>query len=662
MPLMRALLGVQAGVVAAFSVLALSAVPAAAAPTPSTTLATANATGGPLTATSGQVEATMTPDGRYIAFLSNTTAIDGGPEDGPRRVFRKDRRTGTVIRIDVPNPARGGAVDGPSSRPTISDDGNRVAFESASDRLVAGDDDGGVDVFVRDVAAGTTVRADVRLDGTPVTFNMGSSQDSLQPMISGDGTTVVWYGNDRAMTTNTTTQYHAFVRRLDQPNAERVDTVGASAIPNGSVSNMPMSVSADGRFVAFASRATDLAPPDVGGRIDVFVRDRQLQTTRMVSVSSGGTQGNGDSDFAAISADGSTVAFQSAAPNLVANDVNGVSDIFVRDLASAQTSRVSVKQNGDEATYGSIHPAVSATGRFVAFLTPAALLGSDTETPTSNDVYVADRDTGALARASVLTDGSPSSSTAATNPLAIGRTGRFVLFDSLGAFTPNDTNGRGDAYLRDNGLNTPPVAVPSVAATPGDLVVQVDGRGSSDPDGWVDGYSWSFGDGTTAAGPTGPHRYAAPGRYSVVLTVTDNDGTTSTQTATVDVTAPPPAPAPPPPVTFFPGGDGPPAAKPKAPRNLKAPALSADKKDPKLLRCSAGKWEGKPKYSYRWLRDGKVIKHATSSRHRIAKADAGHRISCRVTAKLAGRPAGSATSAARRIPSAKKTTHKSKKG
>jgi Tol biopolymer transport system component len=662
MPAMRALLGVQAGVAAALLLLAVP-VAAPAASAPSTTLATVDASGNPFTSTGGQIEATMTPDARYVVFLSNTTAIDGGPEDGPRRVFRRDRRTGQVLRIDVPDPARSAAADGPSSRPTISDDGNRVAFESASDRLVAGDDNLGADVFVRDVAAGTTTRADVRIDGSPVTTNQGTTQDTLQPMISGDGSTVTWIALERAMTTTVLTQYHAFARRLDQPTSERVDQVGAGAKPNGAVTNAPPSISGDGRFVAFGSRATDLVATDVGGHYDVFVYDRQLQTTKMVSLSGASLQGSGDSDYPVISEDGSVVAFQSLAPNLVAGDNNNTNDIFARDLASGQTSRVSVKQNGDEATYGSIKAAISASGRYVAFLTPAALLGSDSEVAPSNDVYVADRDTGALARASVLTDGSPSNSLAATNALAVSRTGRQVLFESAGAFAPADTNTHPDAYLRDNGINTPPVAVPRVTATPGNLEVQVDGGGSSDPDGWIESYSWSFGDGTTATGASGPHRYAAPGHYSVVLTVTDDAGTTATQVTTVEVTPPAAAAPAPGPITYVPPAGGlPPAAKAKAPRNLKAPALSTDKKDPKLLRCSAGTWEGKPKLAYRWLRDGRSIKHATSSRHRIAKADAGHRVACRVTATIAGRPAGTATSAARRIPRAKPSTKHHKKG
>jgi len=132
----------------------------------------------------------------------------------------------------------------------------------------------------------------------------------------------------------------------------------------------------------------------------------------------------------------------------------------------------------------------------------------------------------------------------------------------------------------------------------------------------------------------------------------------------VDVSAPVPGPGTPTPPGFVPPSGGPPpAAKPKAPRNLKKPGLSVDKKDLKLLRCTSGQWEGKPKFSYRWLRDGKAIKNAKSSRHRIARADAGHRVSCRVTATIAGRPAGAATSASRRIPAAhKKTSNKRKKG
>ena len=126
-------------------------------------------------------------------------------------------------------------------------------------------------------------------------------------------------------------------------------------------------ISADGRFVAFSSDATNLVPGDTNGTADVFVRDRQTGTTRRVSVGSGGAQGNGLSVDPAISADGRFVAFASDATNLVPGDTNGADDVFVRDRQTGTTRRVSVGSGGAQGDRVSFDPAISADGRFVAF-------------------------------------------------------------------------------------------------------------------------------------------------------------------------------------------------------------------------------------------------------------------------------------------------------
>ena len=152
-------------------------------------------------------------------------------------------------------------------------------------------------------------------------------------------------------------------------------------------------------------------------------------------------------------------------------------------------------------------PAISATGRYVAFDTIAKLISSDTGSNT--DVYVADRDTGALQRVSVLSDGGNALGNAGP-PKAVGRTGRHVLFESFAVYATADTNSANDGYLRDDAINTSPVAQPAVTTTPGSLEIAVDGTGSSDPDGWVESYSWSFGDGTRRPARAGPTSTAGP--------------------------------------------------------------------------------------------------------------------------------------------------------
>ena len=131
--------------------------------------------------------------------------------------------------------------------------------------------------------------------------------------------------------------------------------------------------------MAFYSAADNLVSGDTNGKTDIFVRDRQTGTTERVSVATGGGQANGDSSFPVISADGRFVAFESYATNLVSGDTNGVRDIFVHDRQTGTTERMSVATGGGQATGESVFAAISADGRFVAFHSLATnLVSGDT--------------------------------------------------------------------------------------------------------------------------------------------------------------------------------------------------------------------------------------------------------------------------------------------
>src|SRR5262249_32007494 len=134
------------------------------------------------------------------------------------------------------------------------------------------------------------------------------------------------------------------------------------------------SVSADGRYVAFHSDATNLVFGDTNGCTDVFVYDRQTGATARVSVASDGAQGNAGSVDPSVSGDGRFVAFHSAASNLVPGDTNGVTDVFVYDRQTGATARVSVASDGTQGNASSLEPSVSGDGRFVAFYSAASNL------------------------------------------------------------------------------------------------------------------------------------------------------------------------------------------------------------------------------------------------------------------------------------------------
>jgi len=225
---------------------------------------------------------------------------------------------------------------------------------------------------------------------------------------------------------------------------ERV-SVSSSGIEGNASSGWPHgrpAISADGRWVAFESSASNLVPGDTNGCADVFVRDCQTGVTQRVSISAWGAEGSGCSGDPSISADGRYVAFGSAASNLVSADTNGVEDVFVHDRTTGTVTRVSVASDGMQADAACRYPAISADGRYVAFESFAGnLVPGDTN--GYFDVFVHDRDADgdgiydepgdvSTTRVSVASDGSQAQAmeTYTYGQTAISADGRYVAFVS----------------------------------------------------------------------------------------------------------------------------------------------------------------------------------------------------------------------------------------
>lgn len=241
----------------------------------------------------------------------------------------------------------------------------------------------------------------------------------------------------------------AFVMALCSPvraqSTARI-SISSAGVQGNDYSELP-AVSADGRYVAFHSLASTLVPGDTNDTLDVFVHDRETGTTERVSVASDGTQGNGLSRYAAISADGRYVAFGSDATNLVPGDTNAASDVFVRDRLAGTTERVSLSAVGTQGNMGSTRPSMSADGRYVAFesfadnLVPGDFNGD-------LDVFVRDRVAGTLELVSRSSSGVHGVFESWMS--SISADGRYVAFESW-AFNlvPGDTNGVVDVFVRD---------------------------------------------------------------------------------------------------------------------------------------------------------------------------------------------------------------------
>jgi len=364
-------------------------------------------------------------------------------------VFAAHASAQSTTRVSVSSSGeQGNSYSSSAAVPSISSDGRLVAFQSNASNLVAGDTNGVEDAFVHDRVTGQTTRVNL----TPAGAQVAAS--AARPFISANGRFVVFdSGSEQIVPGDTNNQQDVFVydRVTGVSTLDSLTSTGAQA-NNGCAY---ASISSDGRFVAFQSSATNLVPGDTNGQSDIFVRDRLLGVTTRVSVSSAGVQANNITDAPMISANGRFIAFASAASNLVTGDTNATWDIFVHDRLTAETSRVSVNSAGVEGNSASLDRAsISEDGRFVAFHSIASnLVAGDTNFEW--DIFVHDRLTGATTRESVSSAGSQVSS--GSFAPSVSANGRYVSYLSF-AFNlvPNDTNGKQDIFVRDrlNGVTT----------------------------------------------------------------------------------------------------------------------------------------------------------------------------------------------------------------
>jgi hypothetical protein len=234
-----------------------------------------------------------------------------------------------------------------------------------------------------------------------------------------------------------------------QTGVTELVSVSSNELQGNNESAFP-AISADGRYVAFTTAATNtnLVPGDTNSQQDVVVRDRLLGTTERVSVSSSGAQGNGFTDFVTdISLDGRYVVFVSRSTNLVSGDTNGLQDTFVRDRTLGITTRVSVSSSGVQANAASFQPALAGDGRYVTFTTSASNLVAGPVGAVEN-VYVHDMQTGTTTLITRGLNGSVPNANS-TQPV-MSADGRYVSFQTVASnLFAGDTNGFVDMIVHD---------------------------------------------------------------------------------------------------------------------------------------------------------------------------------------------------------------------
>ena len=354
-------------------------------------------------------------DGRYIAFHSTATNLDTRDNDSDEGVFVYDRENETITLVSVaPDNTTNG--NGRSMWPSISSDGRYVVFESIADNLVTGDTNGSWDVFVHD--------RDVDNDGI---FDEAGFIATTRVSLANDGSELLWGG------------------LIDDEESQNL-------------------ISNDGRYVVFLSyNQANESPSSQTAYLKVFVRDRSSNATLLASVGYDGLAAVNSNyplgtsfDSPEISRNGRYVAFSSNATNLVSNDTNGLEDVFVRDLSSGTTVRVSVKSTGDEASGGSSYMgAISDDGRYIAFASTADNLDGPT---TGQEVFVHDRDVdndGIFDEEGSIATYRLTNSNGASGWVSMSDDGRYIAFDSYADnLVPNDNNDEIDVFVHDrsNGL------------------------------------------------------------------------------------------------------------------------------------------------------------------------------------------------------------------
>ncbi|HEV8113777.1 MAG TPA: calcium-binding protein [Planctomycetota bacterium] len=382
--------------------------------------------------------AVVSADGRCVAFTSPATNLVPGDSNGTWDVFVRDRLSATTERVSVDsNGLEGNGFSGGYGI-AISPDGRYVAFDSQATNLIPGGTNGARNIFLRDRQTGTTKLVSIAIGGAQADgncFHVAMTPDGRYVAFESVATNLV--------PGDTNGQDDLFIRDFSSGTTERVSVDSAGM--QSDRGSYHLSVSANGRYVAFDSDATNLVPGDTNHRIDVFVRDRQSGLTTRVSVDSSGTQAVGDSDAPSISSDGRYVAFSSDAGNLVAGDTNGCYDVFVHDRRDGTTERVSVATGGMQGNGLSYLAFMSADARFVAFSSGSTNFVSGAGV---GQAYLRDRKNGTTEVVSVATNGSFANNLGDSVCVTAG--GRYVVFRSAATnLVAGDTNANGDVFIHD---------------------------------------------------------------------------------------------------------------------------------------------------------------------------------------------------------------------
>jgi len=393
---------------------------------PRTTLLTEVAGGN-----SVSTEASISGNGQFVAFTSFASNLLAEDSNDHSDIFVYDRDTQR-------NELLVAGADADSRHPSISVDGRFVAFDSNATNLVPGVGPGEIIPGERGLA--TNIFVHDRVTGTTEALTAGADGRNFEPSISGDGRFVAFESNATNLVAEDTNGPTSDILLYDrETNTTKLLTPGGDGR-----SATPM-MSADGRFVAFTSQASNLVPEDTTGVVfDVFVYDRITDTTELLTEGAIGISSSPSSNRLAISSDGRFVAFVSRLTNLVdgdtneGNDVFGTSSVFVHDRQSSVTERLfpGADSEGNTVT-------ISADGRFVAFSTLSRSFVQGLV--HRSELFLVDRETGSVRLLSQGANGT--NSDGGSGSASISSDGRVVAFSSSATNLANDGNRANDVFI-----------------------------------------------------------------------------------------------------------------------------------------------------------------------------------------------------------------------
>ncbi|NDJ63212.1 MAG: hypothetical protein GYB67_18980, partial [Chloroflexi bacterium] len=390
--------------------------------------------------------------GDFIVFASDADNLVAGDTNDVTDVFLFDRLNCTIELISAA--AGGGPADGPSFNPTISGNGQIIAYTSSATNLVSDDTNGVDDIFIFSRQAVATFRVSVNdnldeADGP--SDHAALSNNGRFVVFQSDATNLIVDGTGTPLDTNNATDIYLRNRNTGEttrqsvlPTGVQVD--GASRLPD---------ISANGEQIVFESDSPNLASGDNNNTTDVFLREPLLDRTVVLSVRIVGFQpvlGNGPSTAPTISSDGVFVVFQTTATNLRPGvDTNGdISDILLRDLSqpTADMELISVTSDvvPEQGNFGSFSPQVSVNGDLVIFASQASNFAVDDNNGVL-DVFVRDRPNSATFLVSRSSTAALARGGASFSP-AISDSGEYVVFTSgANNLVMGDANGVNDVFV-----------------------------------------------------------------------------------------------------------------------------------------------------------------------------------------------------------------------